>query len=163
MGVRAFQKVKRDRGTAARSRAKRRRRRRRRVCDAPAKSYTRIHQKRTFVSPIAHTSVFSALSSILYVTYFTFPSRTLSNAGLQSSWGTTPELIFYAFCMCTSYTKATNDDNKKTRVSLERMYESPSFLFRYAARARVCVYIYIHIHTHVRVCVCGCVCDIQAH
>ena len=133
-------RFKKSREIAARAK----RRRRRRVCDAPAKSYPRINQKtRTFVSPIAHTSVFSALSSILYVTYFTFPSRTLSNAGLQSSWGTTPELIFYAFCMCTSYTKATNDDNKKTRVSLERMYESPSFLFRYAARARVCVYIYI--------------------
>jgi hypothetical protein len=134
-------RFKKSREIAARAK----RRRRRRVCDAPAKSYPRINQKtRTFVSPIAHTSVFSALSSILYVTYFTFPSRTLSNAGLQSSWGTTPELIsFICVCVCTSYPKTTSDDKKKhTRVSLERIYESPSFLFRYAC-ARVCVCVYI--------------------
>ena len=53
----------------------------------------------TCFAPSTHTSVFSALSSILNVTNLIFPVRTLSNAGLQCSFGTTPEDIFYVLSL----------------------------------------------------------------
>ena len=133
-------RFKKSREIAARAK---RRRRRRRVCDAPAKSYPRINKKlvplslqsRTLPSSPPYRRFCTSRISLSRVGLYRTPVCSRRGGPLQNS-------SFICVCVCTSYPKTTSDDKRKhTRVSLERIYESPSFLFRYACALCVCIYI----------------------